>query len=256
MTQASALPHRVVAVAAHFDDVALSLAGVLLQAAGPIAVVTAHGGPPPKDAIVSDWDLDCGFVSGDQAYRTRRAEDADCCAVLGADQILLPNADGPYRPDGSLDGLDEVLRQIDHDVDVYLPLGTNQPDHARVRDQGLAALASRHGHLPRVLLYADLPYSAVAPGWGAADDGTALPRASRAGAAFRDLDARHGLRLVTHLQLCDDLWASKRSAVLCHASQLSLVGAMDEMAGTGSLLGPEGPLRRELVWELLTGSLT
>lgn len=240
--------HRVVAVSPHFDDVALSMAGVLARSTGPIAIVTAHGGQPPLGSRVTDWDLDCGFVSADEAYHRRLAEDACACAMLGADQVVLPNADGPYRDGAPLRMLDEMLASLPPGADLYLPLGVNQPDHAKVRDQALAALSGRSDIRP--LLYADLPYAAVVPGWGHGDDGTALARDPVAGKPLRDLALTRSLRLACSLAVDGGLWQAKRDAVLCYASQLGPVGVMDEVAGTGPLLGPGGPLRYEMIWQV------
>lgn len=238
-------------ISPHFDDAVLSLGGTLAGTGDPLVVVTAHGGAPANGVELSEWDQDCGFDTPMEAYLVRRAEDARCCEVLDAAQQLLPNADGPYRPAGPLAGLDELVTGLDETTELLLPVGTNQPDHRAVRDQALAALARMPGTRPRVLLYADLPYSAIARGWGADDrGGTSLAADAEAGVAFREVADRYGLSLVTRIQVTGAAWATKRAGVLCHASQLSLVGGMDEVVATGQLLGAGGPLRFELLWEL------
>lgn len=240
--------YRIVAVSPHFDDVVLSMAGLIARSAGPVAIVTVHGGSPQRGSRPSTWDLDCGFVSADEAYQKRLAEDALACELLGADQIALPNADGPYLEGDHLQLLDELLLALPAGVDLYLPMGINQPDHLKVRDQALAALSHQRDVLP--LLYADLPYAGAVPGWGIGEDAAALARDPVAGEGLRTFALENDLRLVCELAVSGGLWLAKRNAVLCYASQLSVVAAMDELAGAGPLLGPNGPLRHELVWQV------
>lgn len=239
--------YRIIAVSPHFDDVALSLSGLLLDTAQPTVVVTVHGGRPEPGQPVSEWDADCGFVTAESAYRTRLAEDAASCAAMGVASLNLPNADGPYRDGASLAGLDEVVRAAAGVADLYLPAGIDQPDHRCVRDQALAALEDLPG--PRPYFYADLPYSAVTPGWfelngtgSAADEAWPEP--------VRELGCRYpaGLELVHRSVIRGDLWEGKRRAVLHHSSQLVPVGSMDEIAGSRPLLAVDGPLTVEAVW--------
>lgn len=244
--------YRTVAVSPHFDDVALSVAGLIARLPGPAAIVTVHGGSPPGGSRPSTWDLDCGFVSAAEAYQKRLAEDALACELLGADQIALPNADGPYRDGDHLQLLDELLLALPPGVDLYLPMGINQPDHLKVRDQALAALSYRRDVLP--LLYADLPYAGAVPGWGTGEGAAALARDPVAGQALRNFALENDLRVVRELAVSDARWFAKRNAVLCYASQLSMVAAMDELAGAGPLLGPNGPLHHELVWQVAASS--
>ncbi|MFI2710820.1 PIG-L deacetylase family protein [Micromonospora sp. NPDC018662] len=244
---------RVVVLSTHFDDAALSLGGLLRATPGPKAVVTVHGGPPPPGSPLSSWDADCGFLAAEEAHRVRLAEDARACALLGADQVVLDNPDNPYRAEGRLAGLTELLDALAPDVRVYLPLATNQPDHARVRDAALAWFTTRSRPRPRPRVYADLPYTAIVPGWAADPAAAIAGAADGTGAAYRALAGAYGLTPVPGTRLPDDIWAGKRDAVLCYASQLSLVGAMDEVRGVGALLSRSGPLRSELTWELGPG---
>lgn len=245
--------YRTVVVSPHFDDAALSLGGVLQAAPGPVAVVTVHGGRPPAGVEVSEWDYDCGFPAAEDAYDTRVREDALACKALGADQILLANPDGPYREKAEpLVGLDELVRQVAATADLYLPAGINQPDHARVRDQAIAALGTDGGIRP--YFYADLPYTAALPGY--ADEGGAYLTSPEAWPSeVTELGQRygHGLDLPRGVPVTGKLWEAKRRAVLCHASQLSLVACMDEVAVPRPLLGVDGLLALEVVWRPSAG---
>ncbi|WP_051806950.1 PIG-L family deacetylase [Streptomyces sp. NRRL F-2664] len=235
---------RTVVLSPHFDDAALSVAGLLGRLDGPAAVVTVHGGAPPAGAPASWWDAGCGFATAGEAHRVRLEEDARACALMGADQLALPNADSPYRDGGApLAGLDELLRELHPDTRVLVPLGTNQPDHAAVRDQALAALADPAG--PRPYVYADLPYTGAVRRWGTDAAVERLTVDPAYGGALRETAARHRMRVAYDVRLDDAEWAAKRAAIVCHGSQLAAVAV-----GHGPFLRRPGPLQAELVWEL------
>lgn len=123
----------------------------------------------------------------------------------------------------------------------------DQPDHVRVRDAALRGLASR----PDVTLrfFADLPYAAATPGWSGSLTDHEARRADPLATALRDVEERVGpLERARCLEVEGSRWVRKRQAVLAHASQLALVGAMDEVSMLGPLLAPGGPLRVEMVW--------
>ncbi|MET9601878.1 PIG-L family deacetylase [Streptomyces sp. NPDC006459] len=235
-----------VVLSPHFDDAALSVAGLLGRLPGPTAVLTVHGGPPPATARVSWWDAGCGFATAQEAYRTRREEDARACALMGVRQLTLPNADSPYRQGGELTGLGPFLRELHPDTAVLVPLGTDQPDHAAVRDQALAALATTaDAARRRTYVYADLPYTGAVRRWGTDAAPDRLARDPQYGGALREMASRYRMRVAYDVRLDDAEWAAKRAAVLCHASQLAPVAV-----GHGPFLRRPGPLRAELVWEL------
>ncbi|WP_405438979.1 PIG-L family deacetylase [Streptomyces avidinii] len=241
-----------VVLSPHFDDAVLSVAGLLGRLDGPTAVLTVHGGPPPATARVSWWDAGCGFATSQEAYRARREEDARACALMGVEQLTLPNPDSPYRDGGGLTGLDGFLRELHPDTKVLVPLGTNQPDHAAVRDQALAALAPSAAvggpagpARPRTYVYADLPYTGAVRRWGTDAAVDRLARDPAYGGALREVAARYRMRVAYDVRLDEAEWAAKRTAVLCHTSQLAPVAV-----GHGPFLRRPGPLQAELVWEL------
>ncbi|MER7548776.1 PIG-L deacetylase family protein [Streptomyces anulatus] len=235
-------PWRTVVISPHFDDAALSLAGLLPTLPGPLAVVTVHGGSPAPGLPVSDWDALCGFSSAVEAYRARRAEDARSCALLGAEQVLVDHPDGPYVGEGDEPaGLDPLLRSLAPGTRVLVPLATNQPDHEAVRLRTQRVLAAAGA--PEPWVYADLPYTGHLPEWGTPGAGEALAASEDWGPAYQELNRTHRLTVRHELVLSDEQWAAKREAVLCHASQLAALAPVH-----GAVLSRTGPLRAELIW--------
>ncbi|MFF5565474.1 PIG-L deacetylase family protein [Streptomyces sp. NPDC012623] len=245
---APATPATVI-ISPHFDDAALSLAGLIPALDSPVTVVTVHGGAPAPGHEVSWWDRTCGFSSAGEAHLARLAEDARACALLGVEQIVLAHPDGPYGygSEGVPDELDACLADLDPAARVLIPLATNQPDHAKVRDRALAVLEKLGRPLP--LVYADLPYTGHLPQWGTADTDTALLADEDFGVSYRKITAHYRTRIAHDVVLTDRQWAAKRAAVLCYASQLAPL-AVDH----GSLVARDGPLRAERVWELAARS--
>jgi LmbE family N-acetylglucosaminyl deacetylase len=240
---------RVVVISPHFDDAALSVGGFILSVESPKAVVTVHGGAPAAGVEISQWDADCGFRSAAEAHRTRLAEDRRACDVLGADQVVLDNSDNPYRTAGHLVGLRKFLSGLGAQTRILLPLGSNQPDHLAVRETALGVLNELG---PRqVGIYADLPYTAAT-----VSDWLSRPLVDLVSALelgnpeYRELAARHQLTVRHDAPISDALWADKRQVVFAYASQLSLVGAMGEVAHLGPLLRYPGAAQRELIWSL------
>ncbi|WP_326700959.1 PIG-L family deacetylase [Streptomyces sp. NBC_01754] len=241
---APSTPSRTVVLSPHFDDAALSLAGLLPSLPGPVDVVTVHGGAPGPHAPVSWWDTRCGFSSAAEAHRARLDEDAAACALLGVGQIVLDHPDGPYAPEGAtLHRLEALLRALPADTRILAPLGSNQPDHEAVRRLAVDVLADRGAPPPWV--YADLPYTGHLPEWGEPGASEALARSSMCGLAYQDLLTTHRTTVRHTLALDDEQWAAKRAAVLCHGSQLAPI-ATDH----GGFLARTGPLRAELIWSL------
>ncbi|NJP68885.1 PIG-L family deacetylase [Streptomyces spiramenti] len=233
-------------VSPHFDDAALSLAGLLVRLPAPVTVLTVHAGPPPPGATVSWWDASCGFTSAAEAHRVRDAEDVWACSLLGVARRTLGHADGPYGGDPGLPELTEALGTVAPGTAVLLPLGTNQPDHRTVREVTLRALADRADLTPFV--YADLPYTGHLPGWGGERTDDALAASETWGTAFRELRGRYRTTVAHAARLDPDAWARKRAAVLGHGSQLAPL-ALDH----GAFLAADGPLTAERIWSLAPG---
>lgn len=243
-TSASRTAPRTVVLSPHFDDAALSLAGLLPTLPGPVAVVTVYGGAPAAGAPVSWWDGTCGYSTAAEAHRSRLAEDAAACALLGAEQVVLDHPDGPYAaPNAELPNLDAYLKDLAPGTDVLVPVGSNQPDHETVRDHAVRALAELGASLPYV--YADLPYTGHLPQWGTPEASDALARSPMCGLAYQDLLREYRTTVRHTLRLDDEQWAAKRAAVLCYASQLAPVAA-----DHGGFLARFGPLHAELVWSI------
>ncbi|MGW7412179.1 PIG-L deacetylase family protein [Streptomyces sp. NPDC054863] len=236
-------PWHTVVISPHFDDAVFSLAGLLATLPGPTAVVTVHGGAPAADAPVSWWDGVCGFSTAHEAHRARVAEDAAACARLGVEQVVLDHPDGPYADGAELTGLDAFLERLPAGTDIWVPLGSNQPDHETVRLRATRVLAALGAPLPRV--YADLPYTGHLPEWGTDVASKALAQSSMCGLAYQELLRTHRTTALHHLVLSDDRWAAKREAVQCYGSQLAPLAA-----DHGNFLARTGPLRAELVWSL------
>ncbi|MFH8404016.1 PIG-L deacetylase family protein [Streptomyces sp. NPDC018019] len=235
-------PPRTVILSPHFDDAALSLAGLIPRLPAPVTVVTVFGGAPAAHHAVSWWDSTCGFSTAAEAHRARFAEDARAAELLGVARTVLDHPDGPYGDGDELTRLDAYLAALPTPFPlVLLPIGTNQPDHERVRDRALRVLAGLGAPLP--LLYADLPYTGHLPEWGTPDTDRALGGDRTFGLAYQDLLSRYTLDVAYDLVLTDDEWARKREAVLCYGSQLAPLAA-----DHGSLLARRGPLRAERVW--------
>src|SRR5262249_33927739 len=156
----------------------------------------------------SDWDRDCGFTTAAEAYATRLEEDRRACADLGADQVVLSNPDSPYRSDVPLAGLRELLESLDAGTQVLLPLGTNQPDHTRVRAATLEVLDQLGGVPPWV--YAALPYAAaLVHDWLSAPAAELMSALGRHDDRYRSLRAHRELTLLHSAPTTEAAWSQK-----------------------------------------------
>ncbi|GAA1199953.1 PIG-L family deacetylase [Streptomyces hebeiensis] len=239
----SSAPPATVILSPHFDDAALSLAGLIPALPSPVCVVTVHGGAPAPGHEISWWDRTCGFSSAGEAHLARLAEDARACALLGVDHVVLNHPDGPYGDGGALHEIDTYLSDLPAETRVLVPLGTNQPDHAKVRDRALLILDKLGRPLP--LVYADLPYTGHTARWAAPDVEVSLAQDRDFGLSYQEIVSRYRTRPAYERILTDQEWARKRAAVLAYASQLAPL-AVDH----GALLARGGPLCAERVWSL------
>jgi DNA-binding response OmpR family regulator/LmbE family N-acetylglucosaminyl deacetylase len=237
---------QAVVLSPHFDDAVLSAAG-LIASTGQAAVVTVLGGEPACHVEASHWDRLWGFDTAAEAAQVRAREDVHACQLLAADSVHLPYLDGPYDGAGSLDGLVELLSGLPPHTRVVVPAGIGgNPDHLRVRDAALAALAE----LPdrRFGLYADLPYAARLWHWGelgydAVLDGWAGLQVL-AGLSPKQLPGGETADLqVDQVRLDGELWQLKRRAVCAYSSQLGPLGSQ-----VFGLMAHPGPLQHEVIW--------
>lgn len=85
----------------HFDDVALSVGGLLWeqsQAGDRVSVWTICGGdPPPGEFSLFAEALHNRWQTGAEAIQTRRAEDIEACQILGAEPVHFDIPDCIYR---------------------------------------------------------------------------------------------------------------------------------------------------------------
>ncbi|WP_157247766.1 PIG-L family deacetylase [Nonomuraea typhae] len=233
------MSYRTIVVSPHFDDAALSVAGLLDALPRPAVFVTVFGGAPHADRAPSAWDRLCGFTSAAEAARERRAEDARACELLGVGQLVLDNPDAPANG-VRLAGLAEFLTtHAGAATRVLIPMGIGNADHAVVRDQSLQALAA--AGLPAPWIYADLPYASVVPQWGTEAAARALAEHPRAGAPIRALTC--SIAPCRTPLVKGEVWVAKRRAVLAYASQLAPLAT-----DFGEVLAVPGPLTHELVW--------
>jgi LmbE family N-acetylglucosaminyl deacetylase len=242
---AASAPERCIVVSAHFDDGALSVGGTILELNSRATIVTVHGGEPASSPEPSEWDALCGFASGQEATTVRRAEDIAACAALGVPYCHLPYADSPYAGDElATDQIRADLANVMAEAEaVFIPaaIGGN-PDHVRARD--LALSAAEHRPEIQMILYADLPYAAAAGNWGDTSFGTIDPTGHLFG-SLRSVVDRYWLSVPQPLNIPIPLWAKKREAVLCHASQLVALAG-----GYPGFTACPGPLQHELLWRV------
>jgi LmbE family N-acetylglucosaminyl deacetylase len=164
----------------HFDDVALSCGGTVVQAAasGRATVATIFGGQPAGGLnAFAEFQHDRWGALGN-AVDLRREEDLAALRALGASPSWLDFPDAIYRDDlylsddelfgpvksGDVETSKSVCQAIAHLIDtsgsevVYAPLGVGgHVDHLLTRD---AAVNARHAGV-ELLLYEDLPYAAA-----------------------------------------------------------------------------------------------
>jgi LmbE family N-acetylglucosaminyl deacetylase len=141
-------------VSPHLDDAVFSLGSSiadLCAARRKVVVVTLFAGDRSSDAPPSPWDERCGFGSAAESARTRRAEDARACALLGVEPVWL--SFDVRSPEGAAAAL---LDAVQHAAVVLVP---GFP--CTHRDHILAARTVLGARRPEVTvgLYVDQPYA-------------------------------------------------------------------------------------------------
>ena len=148
----------------HLDDTVIDCWSVL-TADGELNVVNVFAGVP-RPGRTTHWDRIVGASDSAELMRRRIEEDRVALARAGRAPVNLGFLEHQQREDRRPPPLGELDRAVTAAVPaasrLYAPavLGTQHPDHLRVRAYALACAAAG---MP-VELYADLPY-AVVYGW-------------------------------------------------------------------------------------------
>jgi LmbE family N-acetylglucosaminyl deacetylase len=119
-------------ISPHLDDAVFSCGAAL--AASPGAVVCTVFAGAPREALVTEWDAQCGFANAHEATHARRAEDAAALDALDARPLHLDLLDSQYAGDGSAtsDEIAAALIGVIHTnsfATLLIPLGLFHSDH-------------------------------------------------------------------------------------------------------------------------------
>lgn len=149
----------------HLDDAVLSVGQIIASYPGAV-VATAFAGYPEPGGPATTYDERCGFESGWSAVHTRRAEDVQALASLGAVPMHLEFLDAQYDTSRDEDSLVKRMKRRICEVHdhvspdhTFIPLGISHPDHDLLARVCLSALVGRD----EVYVYADLPYRVQFP---------------------------------------------------------------------------------------------
>jgi LmbE family N-acetylglucosaminyl deacetylase len=224
-------PYRLVCIAPHLDDAALSLGGMLAAppaSAAPALVITLCTAAPTAayNAVAREfhgqWDLESDDIVGQ-----RKREDVAAMATLGVDFVWLEVLDAIYRCPAAyhsretlfaapqaddplilfVAGLFATLRRQLPQAQIAVPLGVGE--HV---DHLICFAAARQLLGDAVWYYEDIPY------------------ALRPGALERRLSALDG-RWTSRPMAIDDGLAAKIAAIGAYRSQIGeLFGGMAPMA--------------------------
>jgi LmbE family N-acetylglucosaminyl deacetylase len=127
---------RIVIVSPHLDDAVLGCANFMAAHPGVVVVTVFAGNPAvyPTDPM-RQWDVQSGFVAGDDVMEVRRHEDAAALNLLDASAVHLEfiehtynPGDRPVAPDMLVDALAPALAALDPTL-VLAPFGLANPDH-------------------------------------------------------------------------------------------------------------------------------
>lgn len=233
MTNGYGIPvaeQRLLFLAPHYDDVALSCGGTVAAFAKNRArplILTIFGGVPEgsltpfAEQMHRQWR-----VSPEDAIATRRQEERHAAERLGADSYWLTFKDAIYRDDYYTS--DETLFGMIHQDEHNLTGEIESAIHSFVRDEGIAVQTCYvplavgdhvdHQHVLGAALrlsesgwtvigYEDFPYAGEPAG-----ETSLRERAMSAGAREPDI------RFLTPSQL-----QARIDAILCYASQLGVI---------------------------------
>ncbi|SAL88502.1 LmbE family protein [Caballeronia arvi] len=129
------MPHAdepLLVISPHLDDAVFSCGAAV--AAAPDSIVCTVFAGVPHDALVTDWDTQCGFANAHQAMRARHAEDSAALDALGARPIHLGFLDSQYADDSPATrdeittALLDVIRARAYRA-LAIPLGLFHSDH-------------------------------------------------------------------------------------------------------------------------------
>jgi LmbE family N-acetylglucosaminyl deacetylase len=192
-------------ISPHLDDAALSC-GQFLAGRPDAVVVTVFAGIPKAKTTLTSYDRDSGFRSSHQAMESRRAEDREALAVLGAMPVHLGFTDHQYgQPmDRGQVAAAVAAQVVKHNPElVVAPLGLGHPDHELVREATLDVL--REDPVP-LWLFEDTPTCVLHP---------ELVPPALGEVAARGLTAEPGF-------IGDGPLAQKMAALWCYRSQLPM----------------------------------
>jgi LmbE family N-acetylglucosaminyl deacetylase len=152
---------RLVVIAPHLDDAALSLGAAISRATRcgvRVEVLTVFAGDVHSSEGASPHDRASGFAAAGQAAAVRRQEDLEACAHLGAVPVWLPFDDGLYEGTPGDEELAEAVAQSLGDPTGVLVPGWPlvQPDHVRAA----RLVVQRVRPSAPLGLYVEQPYAA------------------------------------------------------------------------------------------------
>jgi LmbE family N-acetylglucosaminyl deacetylase len=219
----------------HFDDVALSVGGLLweqAQAGAQVSVWTICGGnPPPGDFSYFAQSLHARWDTGAEAIRSRRGEDIKACQRLGASYIHFDIPDCIYRRSpktgehlyASEEALwfpvhpdeDDLIIELTKQMQALLPTGANVVcpltlgDHV---DHRLTRAAAERLGIP-LWFYADYPYLLEADHWKALEKlkSTVTPLSPEGLRAWQEAVAAHESQISTFWQNMNEMRAAIQS---------------------------------------------
>jgi LmbE family N-acetylglucosaminyl deacetylase len=134
LTRAAQL-ERVVVVSPHLDDAVLGCGRFLSAHPGGTVLTVFAGNPPAYPDPMRLWDVQSGFVPGDDVMEARRHEDQAALALLGATPVHLEfvehtfnPSDRPVAPEVIAAALAPALAALNPTL-VLAPFGLANPDH-------------------------------------------------------------------------------------------------------------------------------